>query len=241
MRSRPDAQERAREMRREGASVKEIAAAVKASKSSVSGWVAGIEITPEQRERLDDRVRANGGRVGSYQARSERARSARRAAQLDGRRTAQEPNSLHLAGAMLYWAEGTKSRNSVIFTNSDPDMVAFFLEFLRRCYGVTDEKVALTVNCFVDNGLTLEEIETWWLAKLDLPRSCLRKASVNRPSRASKGVRAPLLHGTARIAVSSTFIVQSIYGAIQEYAGCERPEWLDLGVKGSGGCQTTAS
>lgn len=59
------------------------------------------------------------------------------------------------------------------FPNSDVDMVVFFLEFLRRCYGVSDDQVALTINCFVDNGLTFEEIETWWLANLDLPRSCL--------------------------------------------------------------------
>lgn len=64
-----------------------------------------------------------------------------------------------------------------------------------------------------------------------------RKASVNTPWRASKRVRAPLLHGTARIAVASTFIVQSIYGAIQEYVGGERPEWLDLGVKVSPGAR----
>jgi hypothetical protein len=50
---------------------------------------------------------------------------------------------------------------------------------------------------------------------------------VNRPSRASKGIRRPLVHGTAEVRVGSTWIVQSIYGAIQEYAGFERPEWLD--------------
>ena len=101
--------------------------------------------------------------------------------------------------------------------------------------------MALTINCFVDNGLTLDEIQIWWLTNLELPRSCLRKAAVNRPSRASKGVRAPLLYGTARISVASTFIGQSIYGAIQAYVGCERPEWLDLGVKVSAPCPTTAS
>lgn len=86
---------------------------------------------------------------------------------------------------MLSWAEGTKSRNTVVFTSSDADMV-------------------------------------------------------NRPSRASKGVRPQLVHGTARLAVSSTFIVQSIHGAIQEYAGCARPEWLDLGVKLPAPCPATA-
>jgi hypothetical protein len=53
---------------------------------------------------------------------------------------------------------------------------------------------------------------------------------VDRPSSASRGVRRPLVYGTARIVVYSTTIVQSIYGAIQEYAGCSRPEWTDLGL-----------
>jgi hypothetical protein len=35
------------------------------------------------------------------------------------------------------------------------------------------------------------------------------------------------VYGTARVTVYSTAIVQSIYGAIQEYAGIERPEWVD--------------
>jgi hypothetical protein len=58
---------------------------------------------------------------------------------------------------------------------------------------------------------------------------CKRAAIVNRASRSSKRVQKPLIHGTARIVVNSTRLVQSIYGAIQEYAGIERPEWADLG------------
>jgi hypothetical protein len=93
---------------------------------------------------------------------------------------------------------------------------------------VRDERIALSVNCFLGNGLTLAEIEAWWLAQLELPATCLRKAIVNRPSRSSKGVRTPLVHGTARLTVNSTSIVQSIYGAIQEYGGFDRPEWAEL-------------
>jgi hypothetical protein len=55
----------------------------------------------------------------------------------------------------------------------------------------------------------------------------VRTATVNRPSTASRWRRNVHLYGTASIRVDSTFIVQSIYGAIQEYAGFERPEWLD--------------
>ena len=60
-----------------------------------------------------------------------------------------------------------------------------------------------------------------------LPRSALRAATVDRPSRASRWRRNVLVYGTASLVVHSTFLVQSIYGAIQEYGGFERPAWLD--------------
>ena len=129
---------------------------------------------------------------------------------------------------MLYWAEGSKSRNVAVLTNSDPDLLRVFRDFLRDCYAVPDAKIALSVNCHTGNGLTLDEIESWWLSCLRLPRSCLRKATVNRPSAASSFRRGHVLpYGTARLAVCDTRLVQSIYGAIQAYAGIERPEWLD--------------
>jgi len=100
-----------------------------------------------------------------------------------------------------------------------------FLRFLRGC-GVADESIALSVNCHLNNGLSSSEIEAWWLAQLGLPAGCLRAASIAR--RAPRAGAANVhVHGTACTRVHSTFLVQSIYGAIQEYAGFERPEWLD--------------
>jgi hypothetical protein len=75
-------------------------------------------------------------------------------------------------------------------------------------------------------GLSLDEIHAWWLARLDLPASCLRAASVNRPSKASRWRRNVLLYGTARVAVHSTEIVQRIYGAIQAYGAFDREAWV---------------
>jgi hypothetical protein len=128
---------------------------------------------------------------------------------------------------MLYWAEGSKDRNTVRLTNSDPDLIALFVRFLRECYAVSPERIALSVNCHLNNGLELAEIEAWWLERLGLPVTALRKSSVNRPSSASRWRRNVLVYGTASVSVHSTAIVQSIYGAIQQYAGIERPEWAD--------------
>ena len=128
---------------------------------------------------------------------------------------------------MLYWAEGTKSRNCLVLVNTDVEMHRTFLRFPRDCCDVADERITMRVNCHLNNGLSLDEIETWWLAQLELPTTSLRTATVNRPSSASRWRRNVYVYGTAAVRVDSTFLVQSIYGAIQEYGGFERPAWLD--------------
>ena len=219
--------EQARRLRREqGLPIKVIAATVGASSSSVSRWVADVELTPEQEAALRDANPIyNRQRSGTARS-SANARLRRVAAQQHGRALAHRGDPLHTIGCMLYWAEGSKNRNQLGFTNADPEMVDLFVHFLRRCYGVARERIALTVNVHLGNGMTLEEIESWWLTRLDLPRRSLRRSIVNTPSRASQRKRRTLPYGTVRISVSSTFIVQSVFGAIEAYAGLQRPEWL---------------
>ena len=212
--------------REKGMPIKVIAAEIGVSAGSVSRWVRDVELTPEQEAALRDANPIyNRQRSGTARS-SANARMRRLDAQAEGRRLASMHDPLHAAACMLYWAEGARSRNQLEFTNSDPDMVDLFVHFLRRCYGVTNQRIALRINVHLGNGRTLDEIEKWWLRRLDLPRSSLRRSMVNRPSRASLRKRRTLVYGTARITVSSTELTQSIFGAIQAYAGVYRPEWL---------------
>ena len=198
------------------------------SRSSVSLWVRDIELTPVQQAALRERDPAyHGHRNGSLEN-ARRGRVRRRAFQERGRALAREGSPSYLAGCMLYWAEGSRRRTRVEFVNSDPNMVRFFVRFLREAFGVPPEKIALTCNLFADHERRQREIEQFWLELLDLPSGCLRKSTVNRYSRYSKKKRTNKLpYGTGRITVYSTEIVQAIYGSIQEFAGFDRPEWLD--------------
>jgi hypothetical protein len=130
-------------------------------------------------------------------------------------------------GCMLYWAEGSRNRHAIEFVNSDPAMVVLFLRFLRTCFGVPDPKVRVTCNLFADHASRQSEIEEFWLDCLGLPRTCLRKSTVNRYSKHSKKKRRNKLpYGTCRLNVHDTRLVHEIRGAIQEYGGFEREEWL---------------
>jgi hypothetical protein len=130
---------------------------------------------------------------------------------------------------MLYWAEGSKDRNTITFVNSDREMVVFFVAFLRDSLGVSPEDITVRLNVYLTNGLTLREVEDHWLWALGLPRSSLRKPMINHAPTSSSGrKRNKLPYGVCTIRVKrSTALVQHIYGAIQEYAGFDEPRWLD--------------
>lgn len=129
---------------------------------------------------------------------------------------------------MLYWAEGAKERNSVKLVKSDPQLVAAFAQFLRVHFDVEDASIRIRCNLFADHLEHQRAIEDFWLTKLALPASALRRSAVNVYSKHSQKKRSNKLpYGTCEIAVHSTRIVQTIYGSIQEYGGFERPGWLD--------------
>jgi transcriptional regulator with XRE-family HTH domain len=216
---------RARKLRREeGRSVKELAALLGVSRSSISLWVRDIELTDEQREALRRRM---GARIDGSRANAVIGLERRRAAQAEGRARAREGELLHIAGCMLYWAEGSRSRNTVEFVNSDPAMIRFFVTFLRSCYAVPDSKIRVTCNLFADHADRQHEVEDFWLELVGLSRAGLRKTTVNRYSKYSqKKRRNKLPYGTCRITVCDTRLVQNLNGAIQEYGGFEREEWL---------------
>ncbi len=131
------------------------------AKSSVSKWTRDIPLTEEQHERLRQANPIYNQQLRGQEGRRTSARAARLAAQEHGREVARQGDPLHLLGCMLYWAEGSKSRNCVVLVNTDVAMHRAFLRFLRDCCDVADERITLRVNCHLNNGLSLEEIEAW--------------------------------------------------------------------------------
>jgi transposase len=138
---RPNAEDevrsRARELRAQGLDYEEIAAALGVAKSSVSLWVRDLA-RPARLSYKECRRRAAEG-VRRYWAAERQVQEARRAAA----RTAAAAEigdlaerELIIAGAMAYWCEGTKNKpgrlaDRVVFINSDPALIRFFLRFLE--------------------------------------------------------------------------------------------------------------
>jgi transcriptional regulator with XRE-family HTH domain len=218
--------ERARELRAAGWSIKEIERSINVARSSVSRWVRDIELTDVHRLALE--ARSGEGRLRAAAQKAEAARRIRATHQEHGRERARSSDDSYMAGCMLYWAEGEKSRWSVSISNSDVELMRFFAAFLRQHFAVRPESMRVHLHLFPDHAGEQRDIEEHWLRALDLPPTCLRKTILNSYSKYTRKKRTNKLpYGTCKLRVHSTQIVQTIFGSIQEFGGFERPQWLD--------------
>jgi hypothetical protein len=219
--------DRARELRKQGIAITKIAKELGCAKASVSIWTRDILLTEEQKKNLLDKAILSSNMSGGTMTRISAFRQRRIECQNRGRNRIKSEDPLYLAGCMLYWGEGAKGKNQVKITNSSISMIVLFKTFIERFFEVNKDDFILTINCYTDIH-SLEEIEAYWLNKLSLNRSNLRKGQVNNFPKSSKNIKSGKCEwGTAALIIHRTDIVQEIYGAIQEYASFDNLDWLD--------------
>jgi hypothetical protein len=220
--------EKARALRQEGRTIPSIASELCVSKSSVSVWVKDVELSPEQIDNILD-GRNNWDRFKSGAKWSSLAREDRQKHQDKGAVLVKngQPSSLLIAGCMLYWAEGSKSRNVMSFSNTDPDLLQLFIRFLRDVMCVANEDITFYVRLNSSSMPSIEQVKKFWRDKLGLSEENFRKISIDVDKRIRTGKKTKVHpYGNVTITVCSTELVQTIYGAIQEFAGCDKSEWL---------------
>lgn len=209
-------------LRKSGLSVRQIAGVLDVSQGSVHLWTNNIELSEEDKKRLACR-----GNKNAVPIIKEKAMRKRELYQESGKLMAKCMDPLHIMGTMLYWGEGTKSRNVIEFTNSDPNMMKLFVDFLQSCLKIGSKDIFVTVNCHAETEEAVASAEEFWLKVTKVPRKNLKKTQINKSSKCSKKKRGNTLpFGTCRIRVYNTELVQGIYGAIQEYGGFKNEQWL---------------
>jgi len=224
---KPEKKIEAIELRKKGESIKSISLKLGVSKGSVSLWVRNVELTKEQRLKLDR------GREMSFVTRIKKERQKRLSLQNEGRELVKKycNDRGFVIGCMLYWAEGSKGRGDVSVSTSDLDMLKIFVEFLIRYFGVKKEQFQVFCRYYTDLS-EKGEPEKYWIHNLGLDSKNLRGSCVNYYPKSDEMVKKKYAHGklkygTCRTKINSVTIMQKIFGAIQELGGFNREEWLD--------------
>lgn len=236
---------KAQQLRTKGMSYNEISSKLSISKSTLHYWLRDVKLTPKQKDRLTTKVRkatvkANKKRGGNKApkrklSKEQRKVISKRTSELNRRRyeskrkdlldkyRSQIPtnffelddHSLALVGAALYWAEGTKE-GLFRFSNSDPYTIQIFLKWARHTLNVKEDEFRCLVQVYLDNGLSYEEIEAYWIKLTGIPAKNFYKPGIKKPKETA---RTKLIYGTITVQANTGMKYLAKYYALAEALG----------------------
>ena len=154
-------QARARQLRADGWTLRDIAAELGVSRSSVSVWVRDVPFVPTAR--------------GPYHGpRKPHPAHLRKLAEIEHCRNEAEdeigelsPRDLMMFALALYAGEGAKTDGQVRFANTDPSLVRLFLGWLRSGFDIDEGR--LRVALYLHADLDLHEAERFWSRATSIP------------------------------------------------------------------------
>jgi transcriptional regulator with XRE-family HTH domain len=192
-RAKDDLRDKARQLREQGLDLARIATELGVSKSSVSLWVR--DLPRPERLSYGEACKRSAEGVRRYWAaerpRREAQREAARAAAAAEIGTLTQREFL-IAGAIAYWCEGAKNKpyhrhDRVIFTNSDPALIVFFLRFLDAA-GISRHMMIYRVQ--IHETADIAGAESFWLDLTGADPAQFRRTTLKRhnPKTARKNV-----------------------------------------------------
>ncbi|MFF1694560.1 hypothetical protein ACFVXC_13145 [Streptomyces sp. NPDC058257] len=178
--AKDDLRERARELRLQGLTYDQIQVELGCSKSSISLWVRDLpkpepRYTPEEQQALM--------REGLTKLRSEQDGKRKATKQAASKEIGElSDRELFVLGVGLYWAEGQKSkpyarRESVIFVNSDPDMIRVYLAWLDLL-GIAAER--LDYRVMIHESADVAAAEQYWADIVEVDASTFQRTTLKK-------------------------------------------------------------
>ena len=177
--------EKAVALRKEGLSYKEILEKVPVAKSSLSLWLKSIGLSKSQKQRLTDKKLAS-ARRGALKKKEDRILKTR----IIKENAEEEVKELTererwLVGIALYWAEGSKEKewapgSRTQFTNSDPNMIKFYLNWLFEIVKIPRKMVNLDIYIRENHKNRLSEVVNYWSKTTGFPKNNLNKIYFKR-------------------------------------------------------------
>ena len=183
-RAKDDLHAKARELRARGYTYVEIAAELGVSKSAVSVWTR--DMPRVGRLGYEELRKRNATGVSAFWAAESPRREARRKAISDAAAAAVgrlSDREIVIAGAIAYWCEGSKNKpyrrfdNKVLFVNSDPKLILFFLRFLA-VVGVERERIYCRVS--IHESADVAAAEQFWCRVTGLPDKQFQEPTLKR-------------------------------------------------------------
>jgi len=161
-------------LRKEGFSIGKIERRLGVPRSTLSGWLKGIELSKKQKDKLmrdwrNALVKARKKAVLWHNAQKEKRLklAEEQALKIVKAIDISDKKILELALAILYMGEGTKKKLETSIGNSDPLILKFFLAALKRIYGFDFKQIKCQLHLRADQNP--QKIKRFWSKALRIP------------------------------------------------------------------------
>lgn len=175
---------KARELRKKGESIKQIAIQLNVSKSSASLWVKDIILSIQQLEVLQQRKikgRERGQIAGALKQKLARInREAQAYKEGDTELNNLTDRELFVTGLAIYAGEGNKKTRAVRVCNSDPKIMSFMVKWFKKYYNLTNDRIRCFVGINEIHREREEVVKKYWSDITGLPLSLFQKTSFKK-------------------------------------------------------------
>jgi len=195
-----------------------------ASKGTLSAWFRNLRLPTESQALLKkniERATKHGllefNRTRSKRIQEENEVALRTGVQSIGKLSERE---LLLLGAALYWGEGTKYERkngtiSLVFTNSDAEMIRVFIRFLRQILKVSENRIRAGIHMYSKALSDVSGARAYWSKISLLPKDRFYISQLVSGASSGKRDKHRLPHGTLSIRVNDRKIFFKIKGMIR--------------------------
>ncbi|MFH1281677.1 MAG: hypothetical protein ABIH91_03060 [Candidatus Omnitrophota bacterium] len=171
---------RARNLRNKGWSLGEISLKMRVPKNTLTGWSKDIKLSNEQKKRIKQKILDSGkiGRPLAVAANRRKIQQWKESIQNSVKHfeniSLENPKLGKLICGLLYLCEGAKYPSSryLYLGNSDPKIISFFINALRRYYKIDENKLRFSIGYRWDQNF--RKLKNYWSKITKIPKSkCL--------------------------------------------------------------------
>jgi hypothetical protein len=172
--SRWERSELGRTLRRLGLSYGEIMELIPVTKSTLATWCREVKLTRGQIAAIKER---RASLPGIPRNTNRRRRQEIGDLQRIARQVVPEliSDPIWVAGLVLYWAEGAKSRNHVSMANTDPRALRLFIRWLRT---YVEPNARFSLHLHLHEGNNEQAARQYWRAETGLDRANFHKTFI---------------------------------------------------------------
>lgn len=218
--TKPNEKLQAITLRKQGESITTIARKLHISKSTASTWCKDINLTQKQLEHIA-KLSGHRATLGLLHA-SEQQRKKRQEDIVTQNSFGSKDvgiltdRDLFMVGLGLYWGEGYKKGSQELgFTNSDPLIILFYIEWLKKIYRIDTKSLILRISINAQHASRVDTVLAFWSALTKISESQFTKTSLIKTSSKKRYSNYENHYGTLRIKVRrGTQLRRRILGSI---------------------------